>query len=279
MATETSRLPILDHLVVLVPYHELQELPKRLESSLIVVEGGSHSDGLTLNKLIILPDGTYIELIAFRDNIDPERRKKHMWGTLKECQISDWAYTLQDEKEFAQVQDCIKAESSAQVTYQEPIPNGRLRPDGVELKWALSSAQDASLCPLWPGMAPFWCLDRTPRHLRVPYREEISTAAPFTKHPSGAYGISQVFVSVPQTDFLALSQVYEGVHGPAIESDPARKVWSWINHAGSDRGKQKVILTASSSQERHIGLTLVGDQDSPHSIQILEGLAFDFDVE
>ena len=281
MASNTFNLPILDHIVILVSQQVLQELTQRLEDSLAVIEGGAHADGLTVNNLIILPDGTYIELIAFRDNVDPGRRKQHRWGSLKEGQIVDWAYTLSDEKDFAQVQDRVKRASSASgITYQDPIPGGRLRPDGVELKWAVSSAQDASLSLLWPGTAPFWCLDRTPRHLRVPYRDEATGASPsYTHHPSGAQGVSRVSVSVPEKEFLASSQVYEGVHGPAVEDGRTGKVWRWASHAGSDRGKQQVALTATSDQERRISLTLVGNQNSPRSIEVLPGLTFDFDIE
>ena len=267
--------------MILVSHQVLQGLPQRLENSLAVIEGGAHADGLTVNKLIILPDGTYIELIAFREDVDPERRQKHKWGSLEEGQISDWAYTLAEEGGFAQVQARVKEASAASgITYQDPIPGGRLRPDGVELKWAVSSAQDASLSPLWPGTAPFWCLDRTPRHLRVPYRDEAAGAAPaYTQHPSGAQGVSRVSVSVPEKEFSDTSQVFEGVHGPAVEDGPARKVWPWVSHAGSDRGKQQVVLTTTSGQERRISLTLVGNQDSPRGVEVLPGLTFDFDIE
>ena len=281
MAINNSDLPILDHIVILGSHQVLQELTQRLEDSLVVIEGGAHADGLTVNKLIILPDGTYIELIAFRENADPERREQHRWGLLKEGQIIDWAYTLLDEKDFAQVQARVRETSSASgITYQDPIPGGRRKPDGVELKWAVSSAQDASLNILWPGTTPFWCLDRTPRHLRVPYGDEATgPSPPYTRHPSGAQGVSRVSVSVPEKEFSASSQVYEGVHGPPVEDGPTGKVWRWASHAGSDRGKQQVALTATSDQERRISLTLVGNQNSPRSIEVLPGLTFEFDIE
>ena len=281
MATKTHNLPIVDHIVILVSYQTLQEIPQRLENFLTVIEGGAHADGLTVNKLIILPDGTYIELIAFRENVDPHRRNQHQWGSLKEGQISDWAYTFADEKYFVQVQARVKEAASASgITYQDPIPGGRLRPDGVELKWAVSFAQDASLSRLWPGTAPFWCLDRTPRHLRVPYRDEKTGAAPpHTRHPSGAQGVSRLSISVPEKDFSVTSRIYEGVHGPAVEDGPTGKAWPYVNHAGLDQGKRRVVLTTTSGQERQISLALIGTQDSPREVELLPGLTFTFDIE
>ncbi|SPO07023.1 uncharacterized protein DNG_09717 [Cephalotrichum gorgonifer] len=282
MASQPSVLPILDHIVILVSYQTLEELPKLLEESLTVIEGGSHADGRTLNQLIIFPDGVYVELIAFQEDLDPERRKEHRWGSLAEGGIIDWAYTLTDADDFTAIQRRV-AEANAEtgVTYQDPIPGGRLRPDGVELKWAVSSAQDASLKSLWPGTAPFWCLDRTPRHLRVPYRDEATGGAPaYTTHPSGATGVSRVSVSVPEEEFSLADKIYEGVHGPPVESGPAKKVWPWAVHAGSSEGRQQVTLSAAAAgQERRITITLVGKPDSPSSIQVLPGLTFDFDIE
>ncbi|PKS06160.1 hypothetical protein jhhlp_007477 [Lomentospora prolificans] len=273
-------LPILDHIVILVSVESLQKLPKQLENALTVIDGGSHADGLTLNKLIIFRDGSYIELIAFRDNLDPERRHGHRWGSLKEGAIIDWAYTLADEKAFPAVQKRVEeASPETGVRYQDPVAGGRRRPDGAELKWAVSSAQDASHKPLWPGTAPFWCLDRTPRHLRVPYRdEETGVALPHTTHASGALGISQVFISVPEKEFSSTCLLYDLVHGPAIKHGSPEKAWHWTVYAGSSRGEQVVSLSASpGSKERHISLRLVGDQDSPRSIHVLPGLTLDFD--
>lgn len=107
-------LPILDHVVILVSYKSLQELPKNLENSLIVIEGGSHADGRTVNKLIIFSDGSYIELIAFRDGLDPERRKERRWGSLKECAIVDWAYTLADVREFLPCRNGLRMQTRRQ---------------------------------------------------------------------------------------------------------------------------------------------------------------------
>lgn len=276
MTDQTSLRPILDHIVILVAYHDLQELPSRLKDSLTIIDGGSHADGRTLNKLVIFPDGTYIELIAFQDGLDPERRKEHRWGSLDEGAIIDWAHTLPHESDFSVIQKRL-GETSSGITYRDPVKGGRIRPDGTELKWAVASAQDTSDKPLHPGSAPFWCLDRTPRNLRVPYSKDDQSGAPsYTEHPSGARGVSQVTVSVPEQHLPALSQVYDAIHGPATTPDGENKSWQFLVHSGAKEGKQAISLRGSKAQRPHIDLALLGDERSPRSIEVLPGLTLGF---
>ncbi|KAL2673893.1 hypothetical protein Neosp_012337 [[Neocosmospora] mangrovei] len=271
MADNTSVRPILDHIVILISYETLQELPKRLEGALTVIDGGTHADGRTLNKLILFSDGVYIELIAFQQNLDPERRKSHRWGELEEGTVIDWAHTLPDEKEFSVIQERVKDATSG-ATYRDPVAGGRIRPDGVELKWAVASAEDSSGNPLHPGTAPFWCLDRTPRHLRVPYQGDQGASS--TKHPSGALGVSRVSVTVSESELDVIAGVYDGIHGPASGTGADGKVWSYIVHSGSTQGKHHLSLGKSSDQKRHIHITLLGDKNSPGTIEVLPGLTF-----
>ncbi|KAF5670022.1 hypothetical protein FHETE_4705 [Fusarium heterosporum] len=264
--------PILDHIVVLVSYQTLQDLPKRLQNVLTVIDGGTHADGRTLNKLIEFSDGAYIELIAFQDGLDPEKRKTHRWGKLEENTVIDWAYTLPQEKDFEIIQQRVK-EASSEVVYQDPVAGGRIRPDGVELKWSVASASTTSGEALHPGKAPFWCLDRTARHLRVPYKEEDGSSPSYTKHPSGAVGVSNISILVPDVERDTISKVYDGIHGSTVEDGK----WPFLVHSGLSQGKHQILLSSSSDQERHIHLTLLGDKDSPDDIDILPGLKFSFE--
>ncbi|RGP77276.1 hypothetical protein FLONG3_4791 [Fusarium longipes] len=259
--------PILDHIVILVSYQTLQELPKRLENELIVIDGGTHADGRTVNKLVIFSDGVYIELIAFQDGLDPDQRKAHRWGEAKEDTIVDWAYTLPHEKDFGVIQERV-IESNPEVVYHDPVPGGRLRPDGVELKWSVASAYTVSGQALQPGKAPFWCLDRTQRHLRVPYENDDGSEPSYTKHPSGVIGVSLVAVLVSEAERESISKVYTGIHGSTAE----RQVWHFDVHSGSTKGKQLITLDTSQDGQRHIHLTLLSDKASPGKIDIVPGL-------
>ncbi|KAM0266825.1 hypothetical protein ACHAPA_006602 [Fusarium lateritium] len=271
--TETNNLrPILDHIVILVSYETLQELPKRLENALTVIDGGTHADGRTINKLIEFSDGVYIELIAFQDGLDPEKRKTHRWGEQEENTIIDWAYTLPQEKDFGVIQQRVK-EASSEVVYDDPVSGGRIRPDGVELKWSVASAYAVSGNALHPGKAPFWCLDRTPRHLRVPYKDEDGSSPSYTKHPSGAVGVSRVSISVPEAERDTIAKVYNGIHGSITDGG----AWPFVVHSESAEGKHQITLGSSEDEQRQIHLALLGNENSPSSIDILPGLKFSFE--
>ncbi|KAM0339559.1 hypothetical protein ACHAPU_010858 [Fusarium lateritium] len=272
MTEANSPRPILDHIVILVSYQTLQELPQRLESVLTVIDGGTHADGRTLNKLIEFSDGVYVELIAFQDGLDPKKRKTHRWGELEENTVIDWAYTLPQEKDFGIIQQRVK-EASSEVVYHDPVAGGRIRPDGVELKWSVASAYNTSGKALHPGKAPFWCLDRTARHLRVPYKEEDGSSPSYTKHPSGAIGVSNISIQVPDAERDTIVKVYDGIHGSVAEEGS----WPFVVHSGLTKAKHQISLGSSQDQQRHIYLTLLGDKTSPSSIDILPGIKFDFE--
>ncbi|KAG5796422.1 hypothetical protein H9Q69_004553 [Fusarium xylarioides] len=265
MTESNSLRPILDHIVILVSNQTLQQLPKRLESVLTVIDGGAHADGRTVNKLIEFSDGVYIELIAFQDGLDPERRKTHRWGELEENTLVDWSYTLPNEKDFGVIQQRVK-EAKSEIVYHDPVAGGRIRPDGVELKWSVASAYTTSGKAVHPGKAPFWCLDRTPRQLRVPYKEDDGSDPSYTKHPSGATGVSGVSISVPKEERAVIAGVYDGIHGSATGEGK----WPFVV-------QQEITLENSQDQARYIHLTLLGDKGSPESIEVLPGLKFSFE--
>lgn len=66
------------HIIILVPYELLTSPPSWLTSAFTISPGGRHADNRTENRLILLADGSYIELIAFI-NDDPALRKGHWW--------------------------------------------------------------------------------------------------------------------------------------------------------------------------------------------------------
>lgn len=242
--------PLLDHVVVLVPAATLSSPPSSLTSRFTLFPGGRHADGLTRNGLVAFADGVYVELIAF-DPADPaedaddfaRRRRAHWWGRETERRVVDWAYTLAGpddaEERFKEVQGRVSSSGGAagapSVEYADPVPGGRTRPDGAQLKWAVafprlsdtapSSADGDGLPASVRGAAPFWCFDRTPRELRVPLEAE---GGRFTVHPCGARGVVGVTVRVPPlgggaaagtVGFDELARVYQAVHGVAGEGE------------------------------------------------------------
>ncbi|KOS21700.1 Lovastatin nonaketide synthase [Escovopsis weberi] len=279
MVAESSTQPVLDHIVVLVSHATLLAIPERLKDHLVVSPGGEHAGGLTSNKLILFPDGVYIELIAFRDGIDPDARGKHRWGRSTENTVVDWAYTLAREEDFSAVQQRVR-DAAAGVDYADPVPGGRTRPDGTVLRWSIGAARDAHGREIGPGSLPFWCLDRTPRDLRVPYENNPGA----TGHPSGVRGVSRLRVSGLQEreEVDACGKVLDAIHQAAS----AERVWRFSVPAGSGTSaasageRHTVSVCAASGEDKarvriRIVLTLSGTESSPSRIELVPGLVVD----
>lgn len=219
--------PILDHIVILVPHETLTNIPHWLTDAFTVLEGGRHADGVTENKLILLQDGVYFELIAFVPGKE-EERKSHRWGARRSGHIVDWANTLHGEDDLDTIRERVKAARTG-IHYTSPTPGGRIKPDGTELKWVISSPEldkAAGVDEFVGGEAPFWCLDRTPRENRVPFHVGHNV-----KHPSGALGVHQVSIFVRgQTLFDTLKATYDALNGSAgtqVEEPKGSRAFSW----------------------------------------------------
>ncbi|QYS98694.1 Glyoxalase-like_dom domain-containing protein [Trichoderma simmonsii] len=273
MAEQTSTgspQPTLDHIVILVSASDLLQLPDRLKDSFVVSPGGTHAGGQTFNKLILFEDGVYIELIAFAEGISPEERAKHRWGRQRENTIVDWAYTLPHESDFGAVQQRVR-DAKAGLTYKDPVPGGRTRPDGVVLKWAIGAPQDENGNEPEPGILPFWCLDRTPRSNRVPYQEDKAQ----TQHPSGARGVSRVRLNVPQEQLSALQSVYDAIHDV---DRAARGEDEWTFSTPDSSAKARHTLGVASESGPKIKLAFQGSVGSPSFLEILPGIVVKFEA-
>lgn len=203
--------PILDHIVILVTYDILLNLPSWLDEAFTVLQGGRHADGVTENKLILFQDGVYIELIAFVPGKENER-KSHNWGQRRQGHIIDWANTLYCEDDLAAIRSRV-ASAETGITYSDPKFGGRVRPDGEQLKWVISAPiiheGSSNLSAFVGGEAPFWCLDRTPRDLRVPYQVKDNV-----RHPCGALGLAGLTVAIRDTKlFQRLKGFYDALQG------------------------------------------------------------------
>lgn len=184
----------IDHLVIISA-----DLEKAIENAtsagFTVLPGGTHKDGNTHNALIAFKDGSYIELIAPTDGIEG---KDHRWfprlskgeGLVDLCLASDDL-----EADTTRIRDHGRL-------YQRPEENGRLRPDGVELRWK------GAMPPGYVGETgwPFLIEDVTPREHRVP------TNPADTTHANGAIGIAGVTIlthrlSEAEADFGAITGV------------------------------------------------------------------------
>jgi hypothetical protein len=158
----------LDH-VVLVARDLNTAIADHRRRGFTVTPGGEHADGVTHNALIPFADGSYLELVVFRDL---GRALTHRWW-----RIAADGGGLAD---FALLSDDLAADSSAlaELVKTPPKDGGRIRPDGIELKWRTAVLK----APL-----PFLIEDITVRELRVP-------GGAAAEHANGAKGIASVIL-------------------------------------------------------------------------------------
>lgn len=161
----------IDHIVILVSDLETAQADYTA-LGFKVVPGGEHTGGATHNALIAFADGSYFELIAFK-----QPAPEHRW----------WRYNVLGEGliDFALLPSTIESDVAAArqrgLAIEGPVAGGRLRPDGQEIKW-----QNAT--PATPDL-PFMCGDVTPRNLRVPAGEAW-------QHPNDVKGVGAITVAV-----------------------------------------------------------------------------------
>lgn len=258
MSGQATQPPILDHFVILVSHKDLLEISRQLDGQFTLAVGGNHADGLTTNKLVLLPDGCYLEFIAFFDDVDPKRRRNHRWGNEREGTIIDWAFTLPSESDFGAVQQRFQT-ADVGVSYTDPIPGGRTKPDGTVLEWAVCTPKDAQGNAVTPGFMPFWCLDRTSRARRVPYELE----ARLTQHPNGVQGVRSVSVQVPRGEISKLKRAYDVIFdGP----------WNYEVPSGSTASKYAVSLSVGE-----VAIKVVFNGLKPGKVKLLPGLSFEIE--
>ncbi len=147
-----------------------------------VTPGGEHADGATHNALIAFADGSYLELIAFKD---PDRVQPHQWWPRLQVGegLADVALSTDDLDG-----DATRWRARG-LPAGDPQHGGRLRPDGVRIEWR-------SLFFPRPLGLPFILQDVTPHDLRVPAGAEAV-------HANGALRIGALTIVVPDQDAAA----------------------------------------------------------------------------
>jgi len=159
-------------------------MQKALESTGLKAEyGGPHSNHATEMSVVSFPDGSYLELIAIQPNADPKAVAAHEWRKFLEGDAGPTSWAVRPADFPAEVERLRKTG----VAVSEPRPNGRKRPDGVELKW-----ETAQVGPTNGTFFPFLIHDFTPRDRRA-YPSGKPTTAMYT-------GIAYVVLAVKDLD-------------------------------------------------------------------------------
>ncbi len=179
----------LDHIVITVPELE-RAMADYARLGFTVTRGGEHESFGSHNALIPFEDGSYLELIAFRDEraLGSSPAERRVAGWRNKAGFADVALLPQG---IAQEVEAARARG---VALTEPQAGGRFRPDGQHVGWEFSFPSSTAL--------PFLCADVTPRELRVPPGEA-------RQHPNGATGVLSVTVAVD--DLAALLTAYRAL--------------------------------------------------------------------
>lgn len=183
----------IDHVVILVKDLD-QAVANYKQLGFNVTPGGEHTDGATHNALVAFADGSYLELIAFKRAAPEHRWWRHAENTARASEgLIDFALLPTD------IEKDIAAARQRGLDYKGPIPGGRQRPDGVEIRWQTGQPLTSDL--------PFLCGDVTPRTLRVP-------SGPAWVHPNGITGIDAVIVIV--RDVVESGERYQALLGSEV---------------------------------------------------------------
>lgn len=185
----------LDHLVIAVADLDRAVADYRA-LGFTVTPGGEHAGRSSINALVVFVDGSYLELIAWRQPAPDER----WWRTLQQAGEGLVDHALLPRRTAAAI---AAARARGLVTLTGPVDGGRLRPDGLRLQW--QSARHAT-----PDL-PFLCGDVTPREWRVP-------EGPARDHANGAQGIAAVRVLA--ADAATSRERLGALFGPAVSVSP-----------------------------------------------------------
>ena len=211
----------IDHIVVVV--RDLAEtVDDYRRAGFSVTPGGEHVGGATHNALVSFANGTYFELIAFRE---PDRPQPHRW----------WPRLSQGEGlvDYALLSDDLNADAkrvrASGLDLTGPVDGGRRRPDGQELIWkSIMLGRGAGGSAL-----PFVIQDITPRDLRVP-------GGPATAHPLGVTRVAGLTVVVGDLAQSAMDL------GKLLGSDGQTVATGTGNATRFDLGQQWVQLLQPS---------------------------------
>jgi catechol 2,3-dioxygenase-like lactoylglutathione lyase family enzyme len=186
----------LDHVVISVSNLD-EAVADYRRLGFTVLPGGEHASGTTHNALVVLADGTYLELMALTGR---DSKGGADYSFLHHEGEGFVAYALR-------VEDLSAAEAELKgrsVSLKAPSSGGRARPDGQVMRWNILNLEGG-------GMSPFIIQDETPRTLRVPDHAEATT------HENKLVGIAGLYI--PVQDLEAAKAKYSALLGVEMEMD------------------------------------------------------------
>jgi hypothetical protein len=173
----------IDH--VTIAGSGLKQMQARLNAvGIATVYGGAHSNHATEMALVSFTDGSYLELMGIQPNADAQAVAQHVWAKFLKEDAGPCAWAMRESNLAAEVAR-LKA---AGMTVSAPVPSGRTRPDGVQLKWETSDVGKETRGTFFP----FLIQDSTPRLQRA-----FPGGKPVTKE---FRGVTRVVIAVRNLD-------------------------------------------------------------------------------
>lgn len=269
----------IDHIVLLLSPADFNDVPSWLTDNFTIIDGGTHSEGTSHNKLIVFQDGTYLELFSWVEP-PPQDVPAHAdfpgWATKPPGCIIDWAVTGADahgkfHDVTTRLKDLLSDGENLNVGYDQPVAGGRRRKDGEELRWVTTRPRRLNTADVKGDQelgVPFFCHDISARELRVPYTEESIDSWPaLVSHASGVVGIAGLVVEVSIERIEAYRKLYEAILGVEAET---------MLNQDTDTGQKTYRFWLSSpAQVREQGfIPQIGEIDSAQlsSFVLLQGV-------
>ncbi|HVC33007.1 MAG TPA: VOC family protein [Chloroflexota bacterium] len=243
----------IDHLVVVV--RDLARAAADFANAgFTVTAGGEHVGGATHNSLIAFDDGTYFELIAFKE---PDRPQHHKWWTRLAVGegLTDYALGSDDL-----VADAARLRQQG-MALDGPVDGGRRRPDGEQLAWRTILLGRGLTSGTEQPALPFVIEDVTPRALRVP-------AGAATRHRRPVTRVAGVTIVVGDlTTAAALSKVLGAPGRPSTASRRERDARA----LRFDIGRQWIELVIPAQDDGALAHHWRAFGDGPYEVVLSEG--------
>lgn len=252
--------PYIDHVIILVPYSYLEHPPSWIKDNFVLSPGGKHADGRTENRLILLQDGSYLELIAFIDD-NEALRKGHWWD--KPFGIVDFCLSASTDIDWHALNHSIITNGS-EAQYDTPQSGGRKRPDGVDISWEVTFPRGVER-----GLVPFWCFDKTPRENRVPVTTEN------TRHPCGALGMSAISITTDEKSsrdaraVLSAITSQQNVNGTAVDKHVGQSfTFSRLLSVAASTAPAVIVAASTDARPRlKLALQVSRVENQPQAVQ------------
>lgn len=213
-----------------------------------VLRGGDHPGRPTHNALVVFADGSYFELIAWREPAPADR----WWQLLQQHGegIVDFALLPPGTA------TTVAAAQARGLALSGPHDGGRVRPDGEQLRWQTARPPSHDL--------PFLCGDLTPRALRVPEGDA-------RVHPNGAIGVASLSIAVH--DLPASLGRYRALLGEPPQGAPASHASAAVDLPHSDvqiglvrAGASTLVLSAPRGGEGALARHLATRGEGPYAL-------------